>query len=67
MRRAASIAFALFCLVCLAAVTWPGMAWFGGGELVLGLPLSLAWNVGWVAASFVALAVFHRVTSEEDE
>lgn len=67
MRRA-HLAFAVFCAVCLAAVTWPGMDLFGGAEpFVLGLPFSLAWNVGWVAASFVALALLHRATGEGDE
>lgn len=56
-----SLLFALYVIVCLAALTWPGYAWFGSRihPLVLGLPFSLAWVVGWVVLSFVALAVYH--------
>lgn len=61
--RSLDLAFGLYCLVCLAALTWPGYAWLGNRvtPAVLGLPLSLAWNVGWVVATFVVLAVYHRL------
>ena len=67
--RLADAALALYALTCLAALTWPGLAHLGGAAepLVLGLPRSLAWHVGWVALSFVALALYHRATRGEDE
>lgn len=64
--RAADVAFGLYALICLGALTWPGYAWLGNRiePSVLGLPLSLAWNVGWVLATFVVLAVYHRLRRE---
>ena len=60
--RTIDAAFGLYCLLCLAALTWPGFAWLGNRvhPTVLGLPLSLAWNVGWVLATFLVLAAYDR-------
>lgn len=59
---------AVYSLLCFAALTWPGYAWLGNGvePYVLGLPFSLAWNVGWVVLTFVVLAAYHRGTHGED-
>jgi amino acid transporter len=59
--------FGLYVLVCLAAQTWPVYGAFGNSiePYVLGLPWSLAWVVGWVILTFVALAIYH-VTGERD-
>jgi hypothetical protein len=59
--RRADVFFGSFALVCAAAVTWPGHALFGSRvePFVLGLPFSLAWNVGWVVLSFAAIATYH--------
>ena len=48
-----------FC--CLLALTWPGHRLFGVGArpFVLGVPFVLAWNVGWVLASFGVLTLYH--------
>lgn len=56
-----NLAFALYCATCLGAVTWPGYAWLGNRiePYVVGLPLSLAWNVGWVMLTFVVLVAYH--------
>jgi len=53
--------FGLYALCCLAAITWPGYDWLGNRiePYVLGLPFSLAWVVGWVLLSFVALVAYH--------
>ncbi|MFK7987859.1 MAG: DUF3311 domain-containing protein [Sandaracinaceae bacterium] len=61
MSGARNVAFALYCAVCLGAVTWPGYAWFGNRvePYVFGLPFSLAWNVGWVGLTFVVLVAYH--------
>ena len=66
--RLPHVGLALYAAVCLAALTWPGFAMFGNRiePYVLGLPFSLAWNVGWVALTCVVLAVFHRVIGGEE-
>ncbi len=49
-------AVAVFSIFYLLAVTWPVASWFGAAEpFVLGLPLSLAWPVGWILLGFVML------------
>jgi len=57
----------VFALVCLAANTWPGYARFGNTiePYVLGLPHSLAWVVGWILASFVALALHYALAARD--
>ena len=64
--RTLDAALGVYALVCLAALTWPGYAWLGNRiePFVLGLPLSLAWNVGWVLLTFVVLAAYHRLRGE---
>ena len=44
-----NLAFALYALVCLAAITWPGLGWLNARApaLVLGVPTSHARNVAW--------------------
>jgi len=56
-----------YALVCLLALTWPGYALLGNTAepYVLGLPLSFAWNVGWVALTFVVLVAYHLSGGEE--
>lgn len=49
--------FGLFLAVCALAMCFPqGSA---TGELIVGLPAPLAWYVGWLSASLVALASYH--------
>lgn len=59
--------FAVYVVLCLLANVWPGYAWFGNSiePFVLGVPFSLAWIVGWVLLTFVAVALYHA-TGEED-
>jgi len=59
--RLLDAALALYALVCLAAITWPGYAWLGNRiePLVLGLPFSLAWNIGWVSLTFFVLGAYY--------
>jgi len=54
--------FVAYSALCLSALVWPGYAWFGNRiePYVAGLPFSLAWVVGWVVLTFLALAAFHR-------
>ena len=53
--------FGFYMLCCLAAIIWPGYDWLGNRiePYVFGLPFSLAWVVGWVLLSFVALVAYH--------
>lgn len=56
-----------YALVCLLALVWPGYALVGNRQTpyVLGLPLSFAWNVGWVSVTFVVLVAYHLSGKEE--
>ena len=56
-----NVLFAIYAVVCLAALTWPGYAWFGNRiePFVLGLPFSLVWIVGWVVMTFAVLTAYH--------
>lgn len=48
-------------LLNLLAVIWPGVTFFRTAEpFVLGLPLSMAWPVGWIIVGFIALLVLDR-------
>jgi hypothetical protein len=54
-RRMYAGAAVFFCVV-LAALVWPVYPLFADiRPRVLGMPLSLAWVVGWVLASFLGL------------
>ena len=60
MPKAANVAYAVFVVICLAAVTWPGM-WLVGTHLeprILGLPPAVAWSGLWIVASFLALLAY---------
>jgi hypothetical protein len=59
--------FGLYLVVCLGAVTWPLYAKLGDSiePYVFGLPFSLAWVVGWVGLTFVALVVYHGTGRDE--
>ncbi|GEM_PF-5225715 len=50
----------LFLLVCLGSLCWPGCKYFAGRvePMVLGIPFSLAFVVGWAIASFFALLAY---------
>jgi hypothetical protein len=65
----ARVLLAVYVLVCLLALTWPGAQWAGSRiePFVLGLPFSLAWYGGWSVATFLVLALYHRVTRGGEE
>lgn len=57
----------VFFLVVLAALVWPVYSLFADiRPLVLGMPLSLAWVVAWVLASFVGLLSIFLWESRRD-
>lgn len=55
------IAYGLFVACTLACLGWPGYPALADKiePFILGLPFSLAWNVGWVLLSFLALSLFY--------
>jgi len=59
---------AAYVLVCLAAVTWPGYPLFGARiyPMVLGLPWSLAWVVGWILLTFFAVMLYEWTRPRQD-
>ena len=58
VRRGTALFFVLFVL----AVTWPGMLPFNQiHPLVLGLPFSMFWIALWVFCSFLVLLFVDRV------
>ena len=58
VRRGAALFFLLFVL----AVTWPGMLPFNRIEpMILGLPFSMFWIALWVFCSFLVFLVVDRV------
>ena len=56
-----NLLFALYVVVCALALTWPGYDLLGNRvePFVFGLPFTLAWNVGWVLATFMVLLLYH--------
>jgi len=53
-------------LLCALALVWPGYQLGNRVEpYVLGLPMSFAWNLGWVVLTFVVLASYHFSGREE--
>ena len=64
VRRGAALFFLLFVL----AVTWPGMLPFNRiHPMVLGLPFSMFWIGLWVFCSFLVLLVVDRVEGRNRE
>lgn len=61
------ILLGVYLAACFFALTWPGYGWLGNRiePYVLGLPLSFAWNVGWVLATFAVLVAYHLTGREE--
>lgn len=63
-RRWPHVALAAWCAATLLALIWPVYDVFGNhvDPLVLGLPFSLFWIVGWCLATFVVLAAYMGLT-----
>ncbi len=57
---------AVYVVICLGALTWPGYAWFGNSiePYVLGVPFSLAWVILWVLLTFLVLVTYHSLGEE---
>ncbi len=57
-----------YAATCAAALVWPGYDVLGNrvAPYVLGLPLSFAWNVGWVVLTFLVLVAYHFASGGEE-
>ena len=62
------VLFAIYVMLCLGAMIWPGYAWYGNSiePYVLGLPFSLAWIMGWVMLTFFVLVAYNATDEEKD-
>jgi sterol desaturase/sphingolipid hydroxylase (fatty acid hydroxylase superfamily) len=59
--RRASRAFVIFTIAMMAVMVFPLFAIGNRIEpMVLGLPFSMAWVVGWILVEFVVLVGFYR-------
>lgn len=58
--RLAHVLFAAHCAATLFCVAGPGYRWWGADArpFVFGLPWSFAWVLIWLAATFLALALY---------
>ncbi len=58
MRRSL---LALYVVLCLGALTWPGYAWVAASVQwrPLGLPFVLLWHVAWVLLTMAVMLAFH--------
>ncbi len=55
-------------LVATIALIWPVYPQFSSVEpYVLGLPLSLAWVVGWLVIVFIAVALLYRREEQDPD
>ena len=65
--RIRNLLLGVYSVSCLLAMTWPAYDRFGNSiePYVLGLPYSLAWVVGWVLMTFVALIAYHATGKDE--
>ncbi|MEM9304378.1 MAG: hypothetical protein AAGE01_19865 [Pseudomonadota bacterium] len=60
------LAVAVF-VVNLLAVTWPVAKLVRSAEpLILGLPLSMAWPIGWILVGFVTLLILDHFEKQEE-
>jgi TRAP-type C4-dicarboxylate transport system permease small subunit len=66
-RRWTRVLLGLWCAAVLFALTWPGYHWLGNhiDPLVLGLPFSLAWIVGWCLSTCVVLGAYFLLERSE--
>jgi hypothetical protein len=63
-RRRRRLAFIAILVAAMLALLWPIYPLFAGVfPLILGLPLSLAWPVLWLAVVFAALVWLYRSES----
>jgi TRAP-type C4-dicarboxylate transport system permease small subunit len=61
--RALDVAFGAYCLVALAALTWPVYAWAGARiePRIVGLPFSMGWVILWIVLTFAVLVAYEAL------
>jgi len=61
--RALDVAFGVYCLCALAALTWPVYAWAGARiePRLLGLPFSMGWVILWIVLTLVVLVSYEAL------
>jgi hypothetical protein len=62
-RRALDLAFAAYCAVVVAALTWPVYGWAGAkvAPRLFGLPFSMGWVILWIVLTFAVLVAYERL------
>lgn len=60
-RRGTTVVLVLWLLVCVAALTWPGLASVAPRAPLrwLGLPFAMVWTVAWLIAAAGGTALYH--------
>lgn len=62
------VLFSLVMILATFSTIWPGYTLFASPTpLVLGLPLSLAWNILWVVITFFAMLALHFSDNKDPE
>lgn len=61
--RALDVAFGIYCLVALAALTWPVYAWAGARiePRLAGLPFSMGWVILWIVLTLAVLVAYEAL------
>ncbi len=64
----AEVLFGAGALLCLAALIWPGYAWLGNRiePRSFGLPFTLVYDLGCVAAAFVMVLGYHLLAGDRE-
>ena len=59
----------VYVAVCATALVWPVYQSVGNRitPYVLGLPLSFAWNIGWILLTFGVLVTYHLTSGGEKQ
>ncbi|MEM0953276.1 MAG: hypothetical protein AAGI24_03965 [Pseudomonadota bacterium] len=66
-RRLARMLIVLVFLGNGLAVTWPVLSLFSAAKpFVFGFPQSMAWPVGWILVSGIALLVLDRIETQHE-
>ena len=62
----AHVLLGAYLLACLLALVWPVADWTARVEpRVLGLPFAFAWQILWILATCLAMALYHRAVNRK--
>jgi len=67
--RRAGVGLAVFALVCVTCLVWPGFAIAASvfPERVWGIPFALVWSVGWILVSLAVVTAYHFASGGEEQ